>query len=171
MRKLQLTTTSCHSTRRVFHVSVGCKLFPTPADPYNASRSLPLRFNGYASHVVSFHDNPSTPHEAILSIVGTDKRRGWVGNSDRGFDLNDIKYGSFSQYPPYKKIPVVADLRSARPNRVTPLAAAVLRAAGVELHRRGWICSTLGALTSSERLPMVLLPVCLPRAPTHASHR
>jgi hypothetical protein len=43
-----------------------------------------------------FRDNISTPLEALMSMVGTDETRGWMGKSDRGSDLKGVLYKRFS---------------------------------------------------------------------------
>jgi hypothetical protein len=118
-----------------------------------------------------FHDNPSTPPKSLLSMVGTDEGRGWVGKSDRGSDLKDAGYGSFKQNPPYTLIRSATDLILAPPYRAAPLAAAVLLADGVELHPMDRYAGHEERWpTSSERPFVGLLSVCPLPSPTHTSH-
>jgi hypothetical protein len=49
-----------------------------------------------------FRDNPSKPPKTLMSIMGTDERRGWVGKFDRGSDLKGAGYKRFRHNPPYK---------------------------------------------------------------------
>jgi hypothetical protein len=92
------------SSRRVLSVLIDRQLFPASANPYDTARTLPLYViyvaKGLPIRAVCFRDNPSAPHEALLSLVGTNKRRDWVGKPDRGSDLKDIGNGRFSQNPP-----------------------------------------------------------------------
>jgi hypothetical protein len=89
----------------------------------------------------------------LASMVGTNKGRGWVGESDRGSDLKDAGYRSFNQNPSYLVFPAAADLILTPPYRAAPLAAAVLLVSGVELHPLGRACSTSWALVDVERAP------------------
>jgi hypothetical protein len=66
-------------------------------------------------------------------MVGTDERRGWVGKSNWGSDLKGAGYGCFNRNPPYMFILAGADIKSAPPDHVAPLAAIVLLADDVEL--------------------------------------
>jgi hypothetical protein len=99
---------------------------------------------------VCCRDNPSTPPAALLWMVGTDTRRGWVGKSDRGSNLKGAGYVCFTR-PLYMFFPAAADLKSVPLDRVVPLAAAVLIAASIELNPPRWICFTSGALVDVER--------------------
>jgi hypothetical protein len=60
-----------------------------------------------------------------------------VGKSDRGSDLKGAGYGRFNRNPPYMVFPAAAELESAPPNRVVPLAAVVFLADDVKLHPQG----------------------------------
>jgi hypothetical protein len=66
---------------------------PVPSLVVHAANGQPMR-------AMCFRDNPSTPHEALLSMVGTDERRDWVEKQDRGSDLKGARYGCFNQAPP-----------------------------------------------------------------------
>jgi hypothetical protein len=67
-------------------------------------------------------------------MVSTDEGRGWVGESDRGFDLKGAGNGRSNRNPPYKVFPAAVDLKSALPNHAAPLAAASLPSIVVDLH-------------------------------------
>jgi hypothetical protein len=74
-----------------------------------------------------------------MPMVSTDEGRGWVGKSDRGYDLKDTGYGRFTKKAPYMLFPAAVDIISTPPYRVAPLAATDLLAIGVELHPAGWV--------------------------------
>jgi hypothetical protein len=68
-------------------------------------------------------------------MVGTDEKRGRVGELDRGSDLKDAGSGRCSQNPPYTALPAEGDLISVfRVCCAAHLAAIVLLAVSVELH-------------------------------------
>jgi hypothetical protein len=100
-----------------------------------------------------FRDKPSKPLEALKSMMGTHKGRedGWESYIEAptskmpGTDVVPKTLRTF--------VPTAADLISAPPNRVAPLAAVVLLDACVELHPPGWVCSTSIALVDVEREP------------------
>jgi hypothetical protein len=122
-------------------VPTGMRAHPPPGPPPLRRRRAPIR------------DNPSTAYEALLSMMGIDERRGWVGKSDRGSDPEGAGYGRFDQNPPCMGIPTAADLISAPPYRAASLAVAILFADGVELHPPRWVCSTSKAPVDGERAP------------------
>ena len=91
---------------------------------------------------VCVRDNPSKHPKALLSMVGTDEGRGWVGKTYRGFDFKNAGYGSFNRNPPYMGFPAATNLISAPLDRAAPFAALVLLVVDFELHPLGWVCST-----------------------------
>jgi hypothetical protein len=119
---------------------------PAPADPYNIVRTLVVcAAKGPLIPAMYFHDSHSKSPEALVSMVGTDKRRGWAGKSHLGSGLKGAGYGRFNQSPrPYEVFSggsqsKICAARPCRSSRRGP--AAVLLVAGVELHPHGWVCS------------------------------
>jgi hypothetical protein len=67
------------------------KYRPYPLLVVHVARGRPLCW------AVCFRGDPSTPSKALMSMVGTDVGRGWLGEAERGSDLKDAAYGSFNQ--------------------------------------------------------------------------
>jgi glycyl-tRNA synthetase alpha subunit len=89
-----------------------------------------------------FRDNPSTPLEALVSMVGYRGEERLDGYVKSGRRPQSCRYGRFSQNPPCEVYPAGDDLKLAPRNHVALLTEVVLLVVDVERHPPRWICST-----------------------------